>query len=243
MKNVYERLIGVMADLEAIQKTKVNPAQGYAYRGIDDMYNELHKLFVKHGIMTVPEVEAVETVSNETARGDRKLMTIHRLVRVKYKIMAEDGQYIETVVYGEGNDTSDKALYKALSGAHKYLMIQLFAIPTEDVVEPEQETIEVEKNNIPKPETKSGDLPQENIPAFGELLTKMANAKDKEELKKYYVEAIKYYRDKEHLNKVIEVRELRLKQLEEKGKKEEKKEEKAEQKPVAREDKDEGIIF
>ena len=240
MKNIYERLIGVMADLEAIQKTKVNPAQGYAYRGIDDMYNELHKLFVKHGIMTVPEVEAVETVSNETARGDRKLMTIHRLVRVKYKIMAEDGQYIETVVYGEGNDTSDKALYKALSGAHKYLMIQLFAIPTEDVVEPEQETIEVEKSAV-KIEAKGVDAIQENIPAFGELLTKMANAKDKEELKRYYVEAIKYYRDKEHLNKVIEVRELRLKQLEEKGNKEEKKEEKIEEKP--REGKDEGIIF
>jgi hypothetical protein len=47
------------------------------------------------------------------------------------------------VVIGEGMDSGDKASNKAMAVAHKYAIIQVFAIPTEDDKDPENDSHEV----------------------------------------------------------------------------------------------------
>jgi hypothetical protein len=61
---------------------------------------------------------------------------------VEYTLHAEDGSSVSTTVRGEGDDTGDKAGNKALAVAHKYALLQMFMIPTEDAKDPEDSRID-----------------------------------------------------------------------------------------------------
>ena len=51
---VYTAIFNVMNELDAISKSRRNQQQGYAFRGIEDIYNSLHPLCAKHGLVTFP---------------------------------------------------------------------------------------------------------------------------------------------------------------------------------------------
>ena len=53
---IYKAIIGVMAEINAIGKDRKNQQQGFAYRGIDDVMNELHGALADCGVFVVPEV-------------------------------------------------------------------------------------------------------------------------------------------------------------------------------------------
>lgn len=127
--NIFQAIPAVMADIKAIAKNNQNTMQHYKFRGIDDMYNELHDVLAKHGVFTVPEVLEDREVYGESRSGS---VMVTRVLKVKYTIYASDGSFITAVIQGEAMDSSDKASNKAIAAAHKYLLIQLFAIPTED---------------------------------------------------------------------------------------------------------------
>lgn len=158
---ITERLLAIMRDLKGIEKSRVNMQLGYQYRGIDDVYNELHSLFAKHGVVLLPTVEKVMYKENTVERKGSPAIATRARVRVKYKFIGEEGDSMETSFTGEGIDTGDKAIYKAYSGAQKYLLLQMFLIPTE-AAEPEQDSLEV----IPDPEPKEHPKKQsEEAPA------------------------------------------------------------------------------
>ena len=56
MGEIYGRICDLMNDIEAIGKDQQNTHQKYNFRGIDDVYNCLHKSLAKHRIFTIPEV-------------------------------------------------------------------------------------------------------------------------------------------------------------------------------------------
>ena len=61
---------------------------------------------------------------------------------MKYHFYAEDGSsVIVGPVPAEGIDSSDKATNKALSAALKYMLIQTFSIPTEDMTDSDSEHV------------------------------------------------------------------------------------------------------
>jgi hypothetical protein len=141
--NIFKAIPAVMADIKAIGKNNQNTMQHYKFRGIDDMYNELHDILARHGVFTVPEVLEDREVYGESKSGS---VMVTRVLKVKYTIYASDGSFITSVIQGEAMDSSDKASNKAIAAAHKYLFIQLFAIPTEDnVTDADMESPEMKK--------------------------------------------------------------------------------------------------
>jgi len=79
-------------------------------------------------------------------------------MRFKFRFFTIDGSNIETIITGEGLDTSDKVANKCLSIAHKYALLTTFCIPTQEVakdfqgdsvhpVDPDSETIETINNS------------------------------------------------------------------------------------------------
>ena len=137
LSSIYEAITAIMAEVDAIDKSKKNKEQGFMFRGIDDVYNMVHPLLAKHGVFSIPEVMDERTEERKSARGGN---LIYRMLKMKYTFFAQDGSNVAAIVIGEGMDTGDKASNKAMAVAHKYALIQIFSIPTCDLDDPDAET-------------------------------------------------------------------------------------------------------
>jgi hypothetical protein len=140
MTNIYQAIPAIMAEIGAISKDRKNTAQNYSFRGIDDVYNAIHGLLIKYKVFTVPEIVEAKDESVTNAKGTILFYT--RLL-MKYTFYAEDGSSFSAIVRGEGMDSGDKASNKAMAVAHKYALIQVFAIPTENGDDPEESSHDI----------------------------------------------------------------------------------------------------
>lgn len=143
---IYEALAQVMKEINAVGKNKKNQQQGFMYRGIDDAYNALHPLFKEQGIISVPKVLDVKREERQSKSGGN---LIYSIATVEYTFFAKDGSSISSVVVGEGMDSADKSMNKAMAVAHKYALLQMFCIPTEDLPDPDAESPDQNGNARP----------------------------------------------------------------------------------------------
>jgi hypothetical protein len=201
-KQIYKKMVAIMSDIGAIAKAKKNKMQNYQFRGIDDIYNELHNVMAKHGVFTVPQVLEQRTEERQTKNGGN---LIYRIFTVQYHFYADDGSMLSSIVIGEGMDSGDKAGNKAMSAAHKYCLLQVFCIPTEDLKDSENDSQEpstkkqVKKPALPKKhidyaekiEKEICSKLQPGIPEQFEMLTSINNGIAKRlgnnaEMKRFY---------------------------------------------------------
>jgi hypothetical protein len=136
---IYERIAAIMAEVPAIGKNNQNQEQRYRFRGIDDVYNSLHPLFVKHQVFTTSEIL---NKNREVWTNKNGTIMIEFTLQVKYRFTAIDGSSIETETMGQAMDSSDKASNKAMSMAHKAAILQIFMIPTVDIEDADANTPE-----------------------------------------------------------------------------------------------------
>lgn len=128
---IYAAINRVMADLAkvGIAKDRDNKAQGFKFRGIDDVYNALAPLIAQHGISILPRVTRRELTERQSKSGGA---VFYVGIEVDYDfVCAEDGSKHVVTMFGEAMDSADKATNKALSAAYKYACFQAFCIPTE----------------------------------------------------------------------------------------------------------------
>lgn len=140
MSEIYKAMSAIMADMDAIGKDQRNQQQGFNYRGIDQVYNVLHPLLAKHKVFTTPEVLEKQRDERVNAKGT---VLAFVTLRIRYTFWCHDGSSVSCVVEGEGMDSGDKASNKAMAVAHKYALLQTFCIPTEDMVDPDAESHEL----------------------------------------------------------------------------------------------------
>ena len=134
---IYKAIIGVMAEINAIGKDRKNQQQGFAYRGIDDVMNELHAALTKNKVFVVPEVLNEDRSTGKTRSGGDLFYT---RLKIRFTFYTDDGSSVSAVVIGEAMDSGDKASNKALSIGLKYAMLQVFCIPTEDEKDPDAQS-------------------------------------------------------------------------------------------------------
>lgn len=131
----------VMSEISPVQKDKRNKQQGFDYRGIDDVYNELHSAMAKHKIFTTSEI--IQRIREERqARSGGTLL--YTTLRICYTFHAPDGSSVTTTVDGEGMDSGDKSSNKAMAVAHKYALLQIFMIPTQETKDSDAEHHEIQ---------------------------------------------------------------------------------------------------
>lgn len=158
MKQDIFHLMGcAMRDISAVGKDSVNQTQGFKYRGIDAVMNALYPVMSKYGLFVTPEVleqtrEERTTTKNVWDKDQKKYVEkkstlLYSILKIKYTMYAPDGSSVSCVVVGEGMDSGDKASNKALAVGLKYACFQMFMIPTEEFVDPDSESPEVD----PKP--------------------------------------------------------------------------------------------
>lgn len=147
-KLIFQTINNVMSDVTAIGKGKKNQAQGYSFRGIDDLYNELHGLFAKHGLFCSSEI--VNAIREER-ESKAKTVMIYSIIDIKFTFYALDGSNVSSVMRGEAMDSGDKASNKAASAALKYALLQMFMIPTEEEKDTEHQSPEVKYKSVKQP--------------------------------------------------------------------------------------------
>ena len=162
---IYALIGKAMREIGAVGKDSVNQTQGFKYRRIDAVYNALNPVMSKYGLFIVPEIleqnreERTSTKKvwdNETkSRVDKASTLIWSILKIRFTMYAPDGSNVSCTVVGEGMDSGDKASNKAMSVALKYACFQLFMIPTEEMVDPDQESHDVTSG------AKTPDKPKE----------------------------------------------------------------------------------
>lgn len=162
MANIFQSISAIMAAAEPIGKNKKNQQQGFAYRGIDDMYNELQPLFAKHKVFITSEVI---DLSREERQSNKGSALIYSILKVKFTLYAEDGSNVSSIVTGEAMDSGDKGSNKALSIALKYCLMQLLLIRTEDLSNNDADAVthEVQAQQQQQPEPETPLLPWLNL--------------------------------------------------------------------------------
>lgn len=131
----------VIEEIGAIGKNKRNDTQKYMFRGIDDVMNTLHPLLAKAHIVIIPHVLDVQRDERQSRTGQTLLYSI---ARISFDFVStDDGTKVTAEVVGEGMDSGDKSMNKAMSVAMKYACFQVFCIPTEEMVDPDKESHEV----------------------------------------------------------------------------------------------------
>lgn len=170
---IYSALAGVIADVGAVAKDKINKQQGFKFRSIDDVYNALHPALAKNKVVIVPKIlERTCEVVGKTQKGTDMVKVV---CRIQFNFYAEDGSTVESIIVGEGLDTGDKATNKAMAIAYKYACFQVFCIPTEEMVDPDGESLEMENgkskggskgktSNQKQKESSSDQATQKNEP-------------------------------------------------------------------------------
>lgn len=170
---IFTKIPAIMADVEAIGKNRRNQSQGYAFRGIDDMYNDLHTHFATHKVFYTSEVLSTHREEKTTKNGSTMQYVV---LNVKFTFYAIDGSSVSSVMVGEASDSGDKASNKAMSTALKYALMQLLLIPTEEDKDTENHSPEFKSEKpqtTPAPKSKSAtkiSKPAKETPAKDELL-------------------------------------------------------------------------
>ncbi len=131
--SVYQAISNVTAELarSGIGKTKRNAAQGFSYRGVDDVMQALAWALPRCGLVMLPRVVG----RTERAAPSKSGGTIYSVILdVEWDLVSVvDGSRTVVRVHGEAMDAGDKATTKALSAAYKYAAVLAFSIPLEGI--------------------------------------------------------------------------------------------------------------
>lgn len=151
---IYEAIAGVITDVGYVAKDKVNKQQGFKYRSIDDVFNALHPALAKNKVFIVPQI--LERTCEEIGKTKNGATMVKVVCTIKFNFYASDGSSVQAIIIGEGLDTGDKATNKAMAIAYKYACFQVFCIPTEEMSDPDEESVEFDEAKQLKNDTAKG---------------------------------------------------------------------------------------
>ena len=130
--NLREKFAEVRRRLGYIRKRGHNERHNYSYVMAADLAGAVGDILAELGVVVIPQLQSIST---ETPRSSNE--RIARIVMNYRFVDARSGEELTVRVAGEGADTSDKAPYKAMTGALKYALLQSFLLASGD--DPEDE--------------------------------------------------------------------------------------------------------
>lgn len=166
--NVWRKILAVMEEVGFVKKNgKVSfKNTNYNYQKEEDITLALREARLKHGLVIVPtKVHFIENKDNITR------------VVISYLIVdADSGDSVCVEMGGEGQDSGDKAIYKAFTGAYKYMQRQTFSLTSQDS-DPDNIPSGAFKNVNEKSNSKKSEQPVNLV--TGDLDTVLAIGKHK----------------------------------------------------------------
>ena len=140
--NIYEKISKITDELGVIAKglkVQVNKTASYNAVSERDVLDAVKPLEKEYGVCSMPvsrkivdnDILVKETTYDGTTT---KTNTLFMRVETTYRFIniEEPTDFIETIVYGDGLDTGDKAPGKAMTYADKYALMKVYKISTGD---------------------------------------------------------------------------------------------------------------
>lgn len=143
---LFEALCAAQAIMKPVQKSGENTFDHYRFAGLNDFIDVVRAPLAESGLFAVATVaEIIDLADRPTRNGG-----VERAVRLRMvlRIGHTSGQWMEISGWGEGQDRADKAIYKAETGARKYLLAKAFSLASTD--DPESESQEPPPRENPK---------------------------------------------------------------------------------------------
>lgn len=150
-RSIVKKLAEVKGAVDRIAKNGHNDHFNYDFATESDIAAAVRKEMAARSLMMFPNVVNTQWEKVPRKNGETKLCTL----TVEFTI--EDGDSGETrrfTVLGQGEDSLDKATYKAMTGAEKYALLKLFMIPTGDDPEKDSEHSYKPGKDAPKNDDK-----------------------------------------------------------------------------------------
>ena len=143
MKNILKKLSLIQKGIEVMPKGGYNDFNKYNYLMEAQVTTKIKELMDKNEIVFHYQSEVVDTKEYQNNKGNVQFLVT---VKVSYEFLDIDSaESVAGVVYGQGADSGDKGIYKAITGAIKYLYMKTFNIPTGD--DTEKESPQFKKSN------------------------------------------------------------------------------------------------
>lgn len=140
---VYAAINAVQGEIVKVGIGKNNTTTGgakFKFRGIDDLYNALSPIMARCGLVVMPRF--TDRVVIERQSSNQNALFYTSITGHFDFIAVVDGSKHTVITVGEAMDSGDKGTNKAMAIAHKYAMLQVFAIPTEGDNDPDGYTQE-----------------------------------------------------------------------------------------------------
>jgi hypothetical protein len=143
-KTLVSKLIAAIAEIQLIPKRGVNSFSNYAYATAEDIIQAVRGPLSRHGLLVFSSLRDRTSETITTAQGKAAFRE-----RITMRFVVTDGDNeLHFDVPGEGQDTGDKGIYKALTGATKYALRSLLQLPIGD--DPEADSPEAPKTSAHK---------------------------------------------------------------------------------------------
>ena len=158
---IYNKLAGVRSELDGMSKEWENEMQGYSYFSDDQISRTFRWLFNSYKIDFIYSSKITGCREISPTRSWTKQFITDVLIEYKF-VDIEDGSMVEWTACWSWNDTGDKGVYKAITGAVKYIFMKTFQISTGD--DPEKDIV---KDWKPKEEKKTDNKSNKDPLEFG----------------------------------------------------------------------------
>ncbi len=127
--SIFTTIPKIIAEVSTIGKTSLNKQQGYNYRSMDAVCQELHESVGKNKLTPTSRIISLQAFERQTKNGGTLNWV---LILSLYRFTAEDGSFVQTEAIGEGMDSGDKACNKAMTSAYKNALLQTFLMMGND---------------------------------------------------------------------------------------------------------------
>ncbi len=125
-------LAKAQAEARAAFKSGDNKFHRYTYAKYEDIAAACKPVMTDNGLAVLFTADELVPLDDRMV-GQNNDKAEHAVrIKVSARLLHASGEWMESSAWGEGQDAADKAPYKAMTGAKKYLLAGLFAIPTTD---------------------------------------------------------------------------------------------------------------
>lgn len=160
-KNIYERLLLISTELQTVAKNlEVSMGKNGKYKAVGeaDVLRAVKPLEKEYRVYSYPvEREIIEsgTLESTDYNGNIKKQLFER-IKVTYRFINIDKpeEFVDITSYGDGIDSGDKSVGKAMTYADKYALLKAYKMVTGD--DPDQEA----SNDLKSAATKKTPLDQ-----------------------------------------------------------------------------------
>lgn len=159
--NIYEKMLKITSEIKNVAKNLEvgTGASSYKAVGEADVLHAVKQLEEKYGVYSYPSkrqivnseiLETERTYNGKVTKGTQNFLRIETVYRFVNTEKPEE--VIEITAYGDGIDTQDKAVGKAMTYADKYALMKAYKIITGDDPDQQHSPDNVVRNEVSKNE-------------------------------------------------------------------------------------------